>query len=63
MHCKSIRIPEIKFHSLMYCFATQLIGSVVVPIKVMKICGWKDLKTITHYMRLTGIEEMGRLRS
>lgn len=47
----------------MYCFATQLIGSVVVPIKVMKICGWKDLKTITHYMRLTGIEEMGRLRS
>lgn len=59
LHCKSIGIPEIKFHTLRACFATQLICSGVEPIKVMKICGWKDLKTMAHYMRLSGIEEKG----
>jgi integrase len=41
------------------CFATQLIGSGVEPIKVMKICGWKDLKTMSYYLRLSGIDEKG----
>ena len=55
--CKSIGLPEIKFHNLRACFATQLIGSGAEPIKVMKICGWKDLKTLAVYLRLAGIEE------
>ena len=57
--CRSIGIPEIKFHSLRACFATQLISTGVEPIKVMKVCGWKDLKTMAYYMRLSGIEEKG----
>jgi integrase len=57
--CRSITLPEIKFHTLRACFATQLIGSGVEPIKVMKICGWKDLKTMSYYLRLSGIDEKG----
>jgi integrase len=57
--CKSIGLPEIKFHTLRACFATQLIGSGIEPIKVMKICGWKDLKTMAYYLRLSGIDERG----
>lgn len=57
--CRSIGLPEIKFHTLRACFATQLIGSGVEPIKVMKICGWKDLKTMSYYLRLSGIDEKG----
>ena len=57
--CKSIGLPEIKFHTLRACFATQLIGSGIEPVKVMKICGWKDLKTLAVYLRLAGVDEKG----
>ena len=57
--CRSIGLPEIRFHTLRACFATQLIGSGVEPVKVMKICGWKDLKTLSVYLRLAGVEEKG----
>ncbi len=40
-------------------FATLLISSGVAPTIVMKVCGWKDLKTMQRYIRLAGIEEMG----
>jgi integrase len=57
--CKSIGIPEVRFHTLRACFATQLIGSGIEPVKVMKICGWKDLKTLAIYLRLAGVDEKG----
>jgi hypothetical protein len=25
----------------------------------MKVCGWQDLKTMQHYVRLAGIDERG----
>jgi len=31
----------------------------VEAAKVMKICGWKELKTMQHYVRLAGIEITG----
>lgn len=57
--CRVIGLPEIKFHTLRACFATQLISDGVEPIKVMKVCGWQDLKTMARYLRLSGVEEKG----
>lgn len=41
------------------CFATQLIASGVPATVLMKICGWKDMKTMQRYIRLAGIDESG----
>lgn len=57
--CRYINIAPIKFHTLRACFATQLLGQGVESMKVMKICGWRDLKTMARYVRLAGIDERG----
>lgn len=57
--CKKLNIPMIKFHTLRACFATLLISNGIEPIKVMKVCGWRDLKTMARYIRLAGIDEKG----
>jgi hypothetical protein len=57
--CQANNIPSIKFHALRACFATQLISTGVPATVVMKICGWKDLKTMQRYIRLAGIGEAG----
>lgn len=49
-------LKPVKFHALRACFATQLIRGGVAPGKVMKICGWAELKTMQYYIRLAGIE-------
>ena len=45
------------------CFATQLISSGIPATTVMKICGWRDLKTMQRYIRLAGIDEGGATES
>jgi integrase len=55
--CKGIGIRPIRFHALRACFATQLLAHDIAPARVMKICGWKDLKTMQHYVRLAGVDE------
>jgi len=57
--CVGSGLPSVKFHTLRACFATQLIRDSVAPAVVMKICGWKDLKTMQRYIRLAGIEVKG----
>jgi integrase len=57
--CIGIGITPIRFHDLRACFATQLLQNKVAPAAVMKICGWKELDTMAHYIRLAGIDETG----
>ncbi len=57
--CKGVGLPSIRFHALRACFATQLLAHDVAPARVMKICGWKDLKTMQRYIRMAGIDERG----
>jgi integrase len=55
----SIDLPSVRFHALRACFSTMLIAQGNKPIQIMKICGWKELKTMERYIRLGGIDEMG----
>jgi integrase len=57
--CQSNIIPSTKFHTFRACFVTQLIASGVPGTVVMKICGWKDMKTMQRYIRLAGMDEAG----
>ena len=57
--CYLHKLPSVKFHTLRACFATQMLRSGVEAARVMKVCGWKDLKTMQHYVRLAGIEIQG----
>jgi integrase len=57
--CVGHGLPSVKFHSLRACFATQLLRQKIAPAIVMKICGWKELKTMQRYVRLAGIEIEG----
>jgi integrase len=52
-------LPSVRFHALRACFATQLIRAGVPAIKLQKICGWRDLKTMQRYIRIAAIEVDG----
>ncbi|MGZ3789428.1 MAG: tyrosine-type recombinase/integrase [Bacteriovorax sp.] len=56
---KGMGLPSIKFHALRACFATQLLAKGTPPAIVMKICGWRDLKTMEFYIRVAGVDEKG----
>lgn len=57
--CQANCLPSVKFHTLRACFATQLISTGIPATVVMKICGWRDMKTMQRYIRLAGIDEAG----
>ena len=50
---------NIVFHSLRACFATHMLASGADQATVMKIGGWKDIKTFQIYVRLAGVEVKG----
>jgi hypothetical protein len=31
----------------------------LLPKKIMKVCGWSNLKTMERYIRMAGIDESG----
>ena len=57
--CLEHGLPSIRFHTLRACFGTQLLRHGVSSAIVMKIAGWKDLKTMQRYIRLAGVEVAG----
>ena len=50
---------HVVFHTLRACFATHMLARGVDQATVMKIGGWKDLKTFQIYVRLAGVEVKG----
>ena len=50
---------DIVFHTLRACFATHMLAQGVNQATVMKIGGWKDIKTFQIYVRLAGVEVKG----
>ncbi len=50
---------NVVFHSLRACFATHMLASGVNQATVMKIGGWRDIKTFQIYVRLAGVEVKG----
>ena len=57
--CEAADLPSIRFHTLRACFATQLLAQNVSIPRVMQIGGWKSLKTMQRYIRLSGVEVQG----
>lgn len=57
--CLEHGLPSVRFHTLRACFGTQLLRQGVPAAIVMKIAGWKDLKTMQGYIRLAGVEVAG----
>ncbi len=52
-------IQQITFHRLRATWATILISKGIAPILVMKMGGWKDLKTMQYYIGLSGVDIKG----
>lgn len=59
LFCEEIGITPICFHTLRACFATELLRRGVDVPSVMRVGGWKSLKTMMHYVRLSGISDKG----
>lgn len=54
-----LNLPPIRFHDLRATWATLLLAKGVEPIKVMKMGGWQDMKTMMIYVRKAGVDIRG----
>ena len=59
MFLKGIGLPVVRFHDLRATWATILLSKGAEPIKVMKMGGWKDMKTMMIYIRTAGVDIRG----
>lgn len=59
LFCEEIGITPVCFHTLRACFATELLKRGVPVPRVMRVGGWKSIKTMMHYVRLAGIDDKG----
>lgn len=55
----ALGLPRIRFHDLRATWATLLLGQGVEPVKIMKMGGWSDIKTMMIYIRKAGIDIKG----
>jgi integrase len=54
-------LPRIRFHDLRATWATILLSQGIPATVVMAMGGWKDIKTVQHYLRLSGVNTKGAL--
>lgn len=59
MFLEGLGLPRIRFHDLRATWATLMLSKGIEPIKVMKMGGWKDLKTMQVYVRKAGVDIKG----
>jgi integrase len=59
MFLQGLGLPRIRFHDLRATWATIMLSMGIAPIKVMAMGGWKDLKTMQHYIRKAGADTSG----
>lgn len=59
MFLKGSGTKLVKFHGLRASWATIMIRKGVPAAKVMAMGGWKDLKTMEHYVSLSGMNVDG----
>lgn len=59
MFLMGMGLPAIRFHDLRASWATLMLSKGIVPIKVMSMGGWKDLKTMMIYIRKAGVDIKG----
>jgi integrase len=52
-------LPPVRFHDLRATWATILLSKGVEPVRVMKMGGWRDMKTMMIYTRMAGIDTRG----
>jgi integrase len=53
-------LPRMNFHGLRATWATMMLANGVELAKVMRMGGWKSLKTLNdHYLRLSGVDIEG----
>lgn len=57
-----IGLPAVRFHDLRATWATLLLSKGVEPIKVMKMGGWTDMKTMMIYIRKAGVDIAGSMQ-
>ena len=59
MFLAGMSLPQIRFHDLRATWATIMLGKGIPAIKVMRMGGWKEMKTMQYYMRMAGIDIKG----
>lgn len=60
-YLEGLGLPRIRFHDLRATWATLLLSRGIEAIKVMKMGGWKDLKTMQFYIRKAGVDIKGMM--
>ena len=59
MFLAGLGLPQVRFHDLRATWATIMLSNGVPPIKVMNMGGWKDMKTMMIYTRMSGVSIRG----